>query len=242
MTLIVVFCAVLLVGTAALAIAGTADHRTTAFSVDVPPSAPVAKIRPGKTVCQAPVLISSPAVGISVWVPSGAGSATALLATVRSSTTNSPLARSELVPRAAGSGTAVSLAGRLTHELQPSQRITVCLTSASRVAVSLLGNVANASSGALTFGGRQKLALAMAFTAPRSRSLIALLPTVFARAALFHPGWMGAWTFWALLAGLVIAAGLVLRALLAAGSLDDDAEGSPAPEPDTSFTRDSPTG
>jgi hypothetical protein len=108
--------------------------------------------------------------------------------------------------------------------------------------VSLLGNVANASSGALTFSARQKLALAMAFTTPQSRSLTALLPTVFARAALFHPRWMGAWTFWALLAGLIIAAGLVLRALLVAVSLDEDAEGSPAPEPDTRFNRGSPSG
>ena len=71
------------------------------------------------------------------------------------------------------------------------------------------------TSGALTLSGKpSNLALAMIFSAPRSRSLIALLPTVFARAALFHPGWMGAWTFWALLVGLLVAAASALRSML----------------------------
>jgi hypothetical protein len=40
---------------------------------------------------------------------------------------------------------------------------------------------------------------------------------VFERAALFRPGWVGAWTFWLLLAALVIGVPTLLgRALRAA--------------------------
>jgi hypothetical protein len=45
------------------------------------------------------------------------------------------------------------------------------------------------------------------------RSLLSEVPDVFERAALFRPGWVGAWTFWLLLAAVAIG----LPALLARG-------------------------
>ena len=50
------------------------------------------------------------------------------------------------------------------------------------------------------------------------RSLLSEVPDIFERASLFRPGWVGAWTFWALLAVLVIGLpallGWALRAAL----------------------------
>jgi hypothetical protein len=53
------------------------------------------------------------------------------------------------------------------------------------------------------------------------KSMFSLLPTVFNRAALFRPGWLGAWTFWGLLVLLLVALPLLLtRALRSAARAD----------------------
>jgi hypothetical protein len=46
--------------------------------------------------------------------------------------------------------------------------------------------------------------------------MFSLLPTIFSRAALFRPGWVGAWTFWALLVALTVAVPLLLARALGA--------------------------
>lgn len=182
----------------------------------------MAIVGPGQTVCQAPVPVSSRAAGITIWAAGGMSGTPRFLVTVRNAATNARVARSVLTSGSALSAPIVPLAGALTHPLSPGRRVSVCLSSTSRGTVNLLGSASGPYSGALTLSGkRSNLALAMLFSAPRSRSLIALLPTVFARAALFHPGWMGAWTFWALLAGLVVAAALSLRSLLLGAGLDE---------------------
>jgi hypothetical protein len=46
------------------------------------------------------------------------------------------------------------------------------------------------------------------------RSALAQLPDSFERAALFHPGWVGAWTFWVLTAAVLLGVpALLVRAL-----------------------------
>jgi len=46
------------------------------------------------------------------------------------------------------------------------------------------------------------------------RSLLSEVPDMFERASLFRPGWMGAWTFWLLLAAVAIGVpSLLARAL-----------------------------
>jgi hypothetical protein len=221
---VTLFCSVLLLGAAALVTAGVSDQRTTAFSVDVPPSTPVALVGPRQTVCQTPLLVASPTAGLTVWAAGPVPRATGFLVTVHNAETGAVLARTELTAVSAPLLSPVALRGRLTHPLARSTRVTVCLSSVSSGVVNLLGSTSGPVSGALTLNGkRSNLALAMIFSAPRSQSLIALLPTVFARAALFHPRWIGAWTFWALLVGLVISAALVLRSILVAQDMDDQA-------------------
>lgn len=62
------------------------------------------------------------------------------------------------------------------------------------------------------------------------RSLLSELPDVFERAARFRPGWVGAWTFWLLLAALVLGVpALVGRALRSALEEDDSARARPRP-------------
>ena len=55
------------------------------------------------------------------------------------------------------------------------------------------------------------------------QSLFSMLPTIFRRAMLFRPTWVGAWTFW-LLAAAVLGA-FALGAVAVARASSADAEG-----------------
>ena len=54
------------------------------------------------------------------------------------------------------------------------------------------------------------------------RSLLSEVPDIFARAALFRPGWVGAWTYWVLLVALVAGVPLLLGRALVAALADED--------------------
>ena len=54
----------------------------------------------------------------------------------------------------------------------------------------------------------------------RPPTLLSDIPTVFERAALFRPGWVGVWTFWLLAAALLGAFPLAALALTRAIDAD----------------------
>ena len=56
------------------------------------------------------------------------------------------------------------------------------------------------------------------------RSLLALLPDAFDRASLFRPGWVGAWTYWCLLAALAVGVPLLLVRALASAADEDESD------------------
>jgi hypothetical protein len=69
-----------------------------------------------------------------------------------------------------------------------------------------MGDSSTVRSGTLSGASRSPgRAATMVFLRPRSISLLSALPTVFHRAALFRPDWVGAWTFWLLLLAVVAA-------------------------------------
>jgi hypothetical protein len=86
------------------------------------------------------------------------------------------------------------------------------------------GGTLNIGGAAPTLDGRPigaaRLAVWFLPKAGSKRSLLAALPTVFDRAALFRPSWVGSWTYYVLL-GLVLplAFGLVLFLLIRAETL-----------------------
>jgi hypothetical protein len=61
------------------------------------------------------------------------------------------------------------------------------------------------------------LSLAITALSPHPHSLLSEVPTIFERAGLFRFSWIDSWTFWALLAGLAVAAVLCGVAVAAAG-------------------------
>jgi hypothetical protein len=65
--------------------------------------------------------------------------------------------------------------------------------------------------------------IAMVFPRAKPKSVLALVPEMFKRAALFRPGWLGAWTYWVLAALVLLAAPLLLaRAASRAVDVDED--------------------
>jgi hypothetical protein len=65
--------------------------------------------------------------------------------------------------------------------------------------------------------------IAMVFPRPKPKSVLALVPEMFQRAALFRPHWLGAWTYWLLAALVLLATPLLLaRAASRAVDLDED--------------------
>lgn len=99
-------------------------------------------------------------------------------------------------------------------------RATFCLRSAGFVAV---GGMANVPPGErpTTVDGRvnfQRVAVWYLPPSGEQRSVLSQLPTIFDRAALFRPGWVGPWTYWILVfLWTPLAAYAGLRLLASAG-------------------------
>lgn len=209
---------IVVLGGVCLALAGFADRRTTAVSLNIPDAAPVA-LQPGQTACQGPISVGQPVGGVTVWATTSAGPGARLAATVRDADGGTTVARGRLAPSASDQRLGwIAVSGYFTRSFAPRRRISICLTPLTGTAVMLLGSGGNT----LTINGKPTgSALAVVLRTPHPRSLISLIPTVFRRAALFHPSWMGAWTFWILAAGLAAGVALIALSLLRAEAMDE---------------------
>lgn len=200
-TTVITFTTVAIVGTGALLAASAADQRWTAFSPGVPPSDPVRALSPGTQFCQAP---SKAIVGfgsVRTWVSATAPPGAVLQLRVRS-LSGATIAAGRT---STGYGEFVDPTFNLDAPVAGGQRVSVCLRNAGPAPVTLLG------------ANRR---LAFLFLRHHPESLLSLLPTVFKRAALFRPGWVGPWTFWLLLAGMLAAFVLAGTAVVRAAASD----------------------
>lgn len=115
----------------------------------------------------------------------------------------------------------VSRTALLTRPVAAGQYVKVCVRNLSAGTTTLMGSTANNLSGALSIAGKPSpVAMSLLFLRPQSRSLLSLLPAVFRRAALFRPTWVGAWSFWVLGFGLLLAFGLAAWAVVLACRAD----------------------
>jgi hypothetical protein len=108
---------------------------------------------------------------------------------------------------------------RLRGSVAGGRKVAACFTNAGVVSLLLTprpGTPTRVVPARLT-ERTDNVDVALELTRAPERSLLSELPDVFERAALFRPGWVGAWTFWLLLAALVIGVPTLLgRALRAA--------------------------
>ena len=203
---LVTFAVISLLGLAALLVAAAADQRSTAVSLDVPAAVPVAALAAGQEACQGPIETATEFGGVEVWIaPSASGGTThaGLSVSVSVFGTDALLATGRIPVVHVGPS---SLSAPLSKSVPPGRRLSICLRNTGPAPVTLLGAAPGSQSGVLTRAGQPtQLSLALVLLRDRPKSLLSLLPTVFQRAALWRPGSVGSWTFWALSAAFVAA-------------------------------------
>jgi hypothetical protein len=75
-------------------------------------------------------------------------------------------------------------------------------------------------SGSNVTGEPGPVDLTLVFRPADSRSLLQSVPAMFRHAARFRPGWVGAWTYWALAALVALAVPLLCALALARAARD----------------------
>jgi hypothetical protein len=193
------------------------DERTLAFSNGVAPIEPALELGPGQRACQLGVAVVEPFAAVSPAADTGGAPGPVLGVSVR----RSGARRSGLAP----GGYASRLDDPASYPIArvgpvpAGPPVDVCIANGGSRPVALGGTVGNElrDSRLVREGGGapQTANLHLVFLRERPTSLLTELPRALRRAALFHPPWIGAWTFW-LLAGLVtVAVPLLLGRALA---------------------------
>ncbi len=224
---IIAFALVACAGLLTLAFVASGDERRVAFSLGVQDYGQVATLASGQVGCERDIVSQVAFGGITVWIaPPAATPGSPIDITVRADATGAPVATGRLPRRYTSAGT---YSASLSGTIPAGRTVSVCLRDAGPAAVGLIGGVTGEN---LFIDGRRTGAdLSMLLLRTHPASLLSLLPTVFRRAALFRPGWVGTWTFW-LLSGLLLAAFPVCALALGAAVRADASEtGEPSPLP-----------
>jgi len=213
----VAFALVAILGLIALLGAAATEQRPIAFSLDIPPTAPVMTLYPGHAACEGPIQTSVAFAAVQAYLAPIAAPGAALDLTVSDSQSGATLATGHL---ASGYGIEIGPSIALDSTVLPGRSVVVCFHSKGPRPVALFGGPGGPEL-TQTFAGKPTAAhVGLIFLRPHPRSLLSLLPAVFERAALFHPRWVGAWTFWVLTVALLAAFGLAGFAVAAAARGD----------------------
>jgi hypothetical protein len=200
---------------AALLIAGLSTIQGRTYALGVPDGGVAGTAQASHRVCEGPIRTPTRATGVGAFADPATGKP---LVTVAVFSGGHQIASGSARPNPAIREQVVEL----DHPIRAGQPVHVCV-GASGGTLTVYGSGALAP-GVAAHGIVPGWQFALVLT--RRTTLIGSLSTAFSRAAIFRPSWMGAWTFWLLLALLVGAFGLAAVAL--AKALDD-------PEPDENF-------
>jgi hypothetical protein len=216
-------------GLGGLAASAARSQHWTSFTLGIRAQMFVVTLPPGRQACQTPVSVLAPAGGVQAWAWPAPQPGPPLRVTVLDPHGGKPLATGQLPPGYAetppprGYPSPVSLRTRLSRPLSSGHPVTLCLQNLGTTPVTLMGSYPNNMSGTLRSEGKSTgYAMALSFTRPHSQSLFSMLPTIFRRASLFRPAWIGPWTFWLLGTALLAAFGLGALAVVKA-RIDDGA-------------------
>ncbi len=174
-----------------------------AFTPGVAPGVAIAQLAPGDEICQRPLTVPPDAEFDRVALTLGAPEPVRV--TVRDARTGR-VVRSARATGGRPAATGVVPAGA---------RIALCVENAGTRPVPVYGNPGQAARATTAAVNGREIPFDVAMRFERApRSLASLAPAMARRAALFRPGWVGAWTIWAL-AGLVALAvpALLVRAV-----------------------------
>lgn len=174
----------------------------------------VVMVKPGEEACR--TLIRPPQAGanqVTFWArgASADGSAPPITVRVRKGRQSQLLAIARLPAARAGPRHAA-----LRGSVAGARKVAACFTNAGAVSLALTPRpgtptrVVPARLGERT----DNVDVALELVRAPERSLLSEVPDIFERAALFRPGWVGAWTFWLLLAALAIGVPTLLARAL----------------------------
>jgi hypothetical protein len=215
------FAAVLILGLIALLVSGASAKSTRAFSLYVPNVGPAVTVYRGQRACEEPIPVPRAFGSLRIWA-SSVGADALLQATVSDANNSRVLARGQSVLRQGQFGYPVPLSA----VVPPGQPVRICLANTSPPAAYLDGSGQTDPNVHLTLDGKPvAMGISLVAVSPQPHSLLSQLSTVFSRAALFRPGWVGAWTFWVLLIGVAVAIALA-GAAVAVASSDDGPDSS----------------
>lgn len=219
---------VAVLGLAGLLAYASVPRRWTAFSGQVPAAVLVGNLVPRQMECQGPIdpptafseiefwVLPVPTRGPGIYLIAINPRSNAILATARVaggySAPNPPT----------GYPNPMALQASFSTNIPAGQETQICMLAVGSSSVLLMGSTPSGISGVLKpgAGDGHDGALAMRFFTTRSQPLLSVLPTAFSRAALFRPGWVGAWTFWVLAVALLGAFGLAAIAVNRASGTD----------------------
>jgi hypothetical protein len=200
-------------GVAAVAAVAARDERDLAFTLGVAPALVAAEIRPGGEACQRPVAVAHDISGVRMQLGTYERPGPPIEAVVRPVAGGRPLAAGRL---AGGYPDVTEQTVSLDRPVAAGRRVAVCVRNAGDRRVAVYGGPELARRGSAVYVGgvEQSTDMALVFTR-EGRSALARVPDVFERATVFRAGWVGAWTYWVLLALVLLAApallGLALR-------------------------------
>jgi hypothetical protein len=221
-----VFAAVAAAGTIALLLTATVDKRELAFTLGVQPGEVAATAQPGQTVCQGPIDVPASASAVAFKVKTAERPGPPILVSTRT-----PAGQVVGQARVPGGYRDTATIRAPVGGISERRTLSVCLRNQGRTALGLFGNgpAAARTSIATLDGLNVGTDLTLVFERRKSRSLLAALPDIAGRAALWHPGWVGSWTFWLLLALVLGGVPLLLwRALTGVERVVSGSYDSPA--------------
>lgn len=207
-----------IVGVAVLVLSGTGQITARTFALGAENNFQVALIHPGTQVCEGPVTASQTSNGVGVWGGGIKGPAT-LTVTAREPSSGRTLASGPLRAQPAEN----RWTARLDHAIAADQPVQICLHGESGT-FTLSGSSPVRSDVVMT-GSQGHAEFSLVLLSIGRHSLLGRLPTVFARASLWRPSWVGAWTFWVLAIALLATFALAVRAVASAAA-DDDLDGA----------------
>jgi hypothetical protein len=193
----------------ALIVAGLQTIQVRTFTLREPNLEPVASVRPGHPACEGPVTARAASRGVALFGSAASGSPPI---TVRVSSASRTLATGELAHAGAGAENNVTV----DHPIPAGRPVRVCVSAAGGV-FSLMG-AGSQFAGVLTSGVANDTQFSLVLTRPAT--FLGSLQTAFSRAATFKPSWVGAWTFWLLLA--LLACAMALAGVAVTRALEED--------------------
>lgn len=211
-------------------IVAASDEREPAFTLGVRPVKGVAWLSPGSEACQSPLFVQQRFRGVAFDVRSrGPGAAVEVIVKRRQEV----LASGRLERGYAAPSTQRV---RLDRTVPADLDVAVCLRNRATASLALTGDIsAGLGQGELRVDGRKRDDdLRLVFLRERPRSALSLVPEMLRRAALFKQAWVGPWTFWTLLALVVLGAPLLLAGALSAAATDQAGSGSRSRKADRS--------